>query len=144
MTGSLADRIVREIEQAAGLYHRLLELTARLRVLRLPDLLREIAGGASGGIVLLDNIEILFDAGRQHDPLLLLQGLSRGKTVVAAWNGAAGLVVNTVDRIAHGMKLGIAGMHNQARQWAAQPFLAELVDLLLLREEMGQPPPAVG
>ena len=126
MTGSLADRIVREIEQAAGLYHRLLlvaapagcgktaalrevrertgaplvnvnlelsrrmlELTARLRVLRLPDLLREIAGGASGRIVLLDNIEILFDAGRQHDPLLLLQGLSRGKTVVAAWNGAA-------------------------------------------------------
>ena len=66
MTGSLADRIVREIEQAAGLYHRLLELIARLRVLRLPDLLREIAGGASGGIVLLDNIEILFDAGRQR------------------------------------------------------------------------------
>ena len=44
---------------------------------------------------------------------------------------AAGLVVGTVDEIMHGMKLGIAGMHNQVRQWAAQPFLAELVDLLL-------------
>ena len=43
----------------------------------------------------------------------------------------AGLVVDMVDRIAHGMRLGMAGMHNQARQWAAQPFLAQLVDLLL-------------
>ncbi len=43
----------------------------------------------------------------------------------------AGLVVDTVDRIAHGMKLGIAGMRSQVRQWAAQPFLAELFDLLL-------------
>ena len=31
----------------------------------------------------------------------------------------------------HGMELGAAGMHNQVRQWAAQPFMANLVDLLL-------------
>ena len=31
----------------------------------------------------------------------------------------------------HGMELGAAGMHNQVRQWAAQPFLTNLVDLLL-------------
>ncbi len=42
-----------------------------------------------------------------------------------------GLVVDTVDKIAHGMELGAAGMHNQVRQWAAQPFMANLVDLLL-------------
>ena len=30
----------------------------------------------------------------------------------------AGLVVDKVDRIAHGMEMGTAGMHNQVRQWA--------------------------
>ena len=42
-----------------------------------------------------------------------------------------GLVVDKVDKIMHGMKLGAAGMHNQVRQWAGQPFMANLVDLLL-------------
>ena len=42
-----------------------------------------------------------------------------------------GLVVNKVDKIMHGMELGAAGMHNQVRQWAGQPFMANLVDLLL-------------
>ncbi len=43
----------------------------------------------------------------------------------------AGLVVDMVDKIMHGMELGTAGMHNQVRQWAGQPFLANLIDLLL-------------
>ena len=42
-----------------------------------------------------------------------------------------GLVVDKVDKIMHGMKLGTAGMHNQVQQWAGQPFLATLFDLLL-------------
>jgi hypothetical protein len=42
-----------------------------------------------------------------------------------------GLVIDKIDRIMHGMELGIAGMHNQARQWAQQPYLADLLDLLL-------------
>ena len=42
-----------------------------------------------------------------------------------------GMVVDKVDKIMHGMELGAAGMHNQVRQWAAQPFMANLVDLLL-------------
>ena len=42
-----------------------------------------------------------------------------------------GLVVGKVDKIIHGMELGAAGMHNQVRQWASQPFMANLVDLLL-------------
>jgi hypothetical protein len=39
-------------------------------------------------VVLLDNIEILFDVSLMLDPLRLLQGLSRNKTVVAAWSGS--------------------------------------------------------
>ena len=42
-----------------------------------------------------------------------------------------GLVVDKVDKIMHGMQLGMAGMHNQVRQWAAGPFMTNLVDLLL-------------
>ena len=44
---------------------------------------------------------------------------------------ALGLIVNTVDDIVHGMKLGERGMANQVRQWAAGRFLAGLLDKLL-------------
>jgi hypothetical protein len=42
-----------------------------------------------------------------------------------------GLVVDTVDKIMHGMELGAAGMHNQVRQWAEQGFAGELLSLLI-------------
>jgi len=42
-----------------------------------------------------------------------------------------GLVVDMVDKIMHGMELGTAGMHNQVRQWAGQPYMVNLIDLLL-------------
>jgi len=43
----------------------------------------------------------------------------------------AGLIVNKVDKIMHGMVLGAAGMLNQVRQWAMQGFMSELIDTLL-------------
>jgi hypothetical protein len=45
----------------------------------------------------------------------------------------AGLVIDKVDKIMHGMELGAAGMHNQVRQWAQQPYMVALLDLLLDR-----------
>ncbi|HOV80948.1 MAG TPA: BREX-3 system phosphatase PglZ [Bacillota bacterium] len=42
----------------------------------------------------------------------------------------AGLVIDKVDKIMHGIELGTAGMYNQVRQWARQPYLTELLDLL--------------
>ena len=65
----------------------MLELTERQRALQLPRLLREIIGNGGGEMILLDNIEVIFDVGLKQDPLWLLQRLSRNKTVVAAWNG---------------------------------------------------------
>jgi hypothetical protein len=44
-----------------------------------------------------------------------------------------GLVVDKVDKIMHGMQLGTAGMHNQVRQWAQQPYMNTLLQLLLDR-----------
>jgi len=46
----------------------------------------------------------------------------------------AGLVIDKVDKIMHGMELGTAGMHNQVRQWALQPYLGGLISLLLERD----------
>ena len=46
---------------------------------------------------------------------------------------AAGLVVDKVDRIMHGMALGAAGMHNQVRQWASEGHFATLLGLLFQR-----------
>lgn len=70
------------------LARRMLDLTEGQRALRLPRLLGEVVGEATGERVLLDNIEILFDLRLKQDSLRLLQGLSRNKTVVAAWNGS--------------------------------------------------------
>jgi hypothetical protein len=83
------------------LSRRMLDLTERQRALQLPRLLAEIVGASAAdlpaprseaarqaGVVLLDNIEVLFDVSLKQDPLRLLQGLSRNRTVVAAWSGS--------------------------------------------------------
>jgi hypothetical protein len=70
------------------LSRRLLDLTVRQRCLQVPCLLDEIVQAQSGEVVLLDNTEILFDVHLRQDPLRCLQGLSRHRTVVAAWNGS--------------------------------------------------------
>jgi predicted ATPase len=125
MAEPLANGIIRAIDQASELYHRLvmlvassgsgktaalqevhrrtaaplvninlelayhmLELTERQRALQLPRLLTDIVNTTSTNVVLLDNIEILFDVTLKQDPLRMLQGISRNKTVVAAWSGS--------------------------------------------------------
>jgi hypothetical protein len=70
------------------LSRRMLDLTERQRALQLPRLLAEIVGASAADVVLLDNVEVLFDVSLKQDPLRLLQGLSRNKSVVAAWSGS--------------------------------------------------------
>lgn len=78
----------------------MLDITERQRALQLPRLLAEIVAASAAdlpapwievarqaGVILLDNVEVLFDVSLKQDPLRLLQGLSRNKTVVAAWSG---------------------------------------------------------
>ena len=94
-TGSGKTAVLRDVADELGvsvvnvnleLSSALLELTARQRALRLPEILGEIADKA-GSPVILDNMEILFDKDLKQDPLRLLQGISRNRTVVASWNG---------------------------------------------------------
>ena len=70
------------------LSRQLLELSERQRSLQLPRLLSGLINEAPTEVVLLDNIELLFDPSLKQDPMRLLQGMSRNKTLVVAWNGS--------------------------------------------------------
>ena len=94
-SGSGKTEALRKVAESTGfrlvnlnleLSRRMLDLTERERALRLAVLLNEVVG-TDEPLVLLDNIEILFDTALRHDPLRLLQGVSRNRTIVAAWNG---------------------------------------------------------
>ncbi len=66
---------------------RMLELTRTQRSRQVERLLKESIASAPGDVVLLDNLEILFDPALEAEPLRLLQLSSRNRTVVASWNG---------------------------------------------------------
>ena len=56
--------------------------------MRVARLLDDIVKQAASDVVLLDNIEMLFAGELAQDPLRLLQGLSRNRTIVASWPGS--------------------------------------------------------
>jgi len=94
-TGSGKTGVLRDIAVDFGvsvvnvnlvLSSELLELTAKQRSLRLPEILDQIANKSRVPVV-LDNLEILFDKDLHQDPLRLLSGISRNRAVVASWNG---------------------------------------------------------
>ena len=95
------------------LSRRMLQLTERQRALQLPSLLREIVSNEGDEMILLDNIEVIFDVRLKQDPLRLLQGLSRERTVVAAWNGT----------IAEDSLIYAAPAHAEYRRYPTRDFL---------------------
>jgi RNase adaptor protein for sRNA GlmZ degradation len=66
---------------------KLLDLTRTQRSRQVERLLREVIAAVPGDVVLLDNLEILFDPCLEVEPLRLLQMSSRNRTVVSAWSG---------------------------------------------------------
>lgn len=70
------------------LSQRMLEMTRSQRSRQVERLLREVIAGIPGDVILLDNMEILFDPELEVDPLRLLQLSSRNRTLVATWNGS--------------------------------------------------------
>jgi Cdc6-like AAA superfamily ATPase len=67
---------------------RMLELTRIQRSRQVERLMKEVIAAATGEIVLLDNLEILFDTSLEVEPLRLLQLSSRNRTIVASWSGS--------------------------------------------------------
>ena len=67
---------------------RLAKLPRKQRRLQAGNLLREIADGhANGDLLLIDNIELLFDSTLTINPLDLLKRLAHARRVVAVWPG---------------------------------------------------------
>ncbi len=69
------------------LSRRMLDLTERQRILKIPRIMEEVVNIPDSDVILLDNLEILFDVSLKQDPLRLLQRISRNRSVIAAWNG---------------------------------------------------------
>jgi len=65
----------------------MLDLTPQQRMLQLPRLFNEIVAKSNSDVVLLDNIELLFDVSLKLNPLALLKKISRNRPVISSWNG---------------------------------------------------------
>jgi ABC-type lipoprotein export system ATPase subunit len=122
-SGSGKTSLLQEVSKQSGfrymnlnleLSEALLELTERQRILKLPLLIDEIVGKLNDQVVLIDNIEILFEVSLKQDPLRLLQQISRNRTVVVAWNGP----------IAGGYLTYAAPNHPEYRRYPAHDLLA--------------------
>ena len=79
---------VTPLNVGAELGGRLASMPQRQRHLQTTTMLRELADQhATGDLLLLDNIELLFDRSLQLDPLDLLKRHAHAKRVVAVWPG---------------------------------------------------------
>ena len=94
--GSGKTPLLRELSQRHGfptinlnltLSKRLLDLTVKERPLRVSRILSAVVADHLAEIILLDNIELLFEPSLQQSTLACLQALSRNRTIVAAWPG---------------------------------------------------------
>jgi hypothetical protein len=85
---SIAQKIGSEVVNVnLELSKKMLELTRTQRSRQVEPLLKEVIAAVPGEVVLLDNLEILFDTALEVEPLRLLQVSSRNRTIVASWSG---------------------------------------------------------
>jgi hypothetical protein len=83
-----ARRQVRVLNLGAALGRELLTVPSTRRHLQAADLLKNLADDfASHGLLLMDNIELLFDRTLQLSPLDLLKRHAHARSVVAVWPG---------------------------------------------------------
>lgn len=81
-------RNVPVLHVGATLGRLLLAIPSSQRHLLAPDLLKQLVDKTgSRGLLLLDNIELLFDGGLRLNPLDLLRRHAHARRVVAAWPG---------------------------------------------------------
>jgi predicted ATPase len=85
---SIAERLGCQIVNVnLELSKRMLELTRAQGSRQVERLFKEVIAAATGEVILLDNLEILFDTSLEIESLRLLQVSSRNRTVVASWSG---------------------------------------------------------
>lgn len=96
---------------------RLLELTTKQRIVRLPEIFAELITPGNEPVI-LDNTEFLFERSLQQDPLHLLYGISRNRQILAAWNG----------RIENGKLLYAEHGHSEYRQYLLENISAVVIN----------------
>lgn len=108
--GSGKTALLRELSTRTGhplinvnlqISERLLDYTIAERPRLVPRFLGEIVKEANSRVVLLDNLELLFDATLSLNPLQMLQSISRNTTLVAAWSGTFNNHVLTYAEVGH-------------------------------------------
>lgn len=89
LLGALAERMqLASLNVGAELGFRIAAIPHRQRCLQAGNMLRELADERTRfNIVLIDNIELLFDPTLQLNPLDLLRRLAHAKRIVAVWPG---------------------------------------------------------
>lgn len=65
----------------------LLDVPVEKRASILSRLFSSLLNDTGSDLVILDNMEILFDQSLQQNPLVLLQNNAKNRVVIAAWNG---------------------------------------------------------
>ncbi len=65
----------------------LLDVPVEKRASVLPQLFPKLLIGPAQGLLLMDNLEILFDPTLHQNPLSLLQSCARNRVLIAAWPG---------------------------------------------------------
>lgn len=90
LLGQLGRRRQLKILNVGALLSReLLTIPAPRRHLQAADLLKELADDfTSNGLLLLDNLELLFDKSLRLSPLDLLRRHAQARRVIAAWPGS--------------------------------------------------------
>lgn len=133
-SGSGKTQVLKELARAQGwallnlnleLTRRLLELTERQRQQRASRMVAEIVESTATSPVLLDNTELLFEPSLQLEPLRLLQGVARDRTVVASWHG----------QVDSGQLTHAVPGHPEFKRYATQ----ELLLVELTRDPRSQP-----
>ena len=75
------------VNVSLALSQRLLEYTKQERVLNVASILDDLVSETPAKVVILDNIEALFEPSLKQDPLRCLERLSRNRTIVSTWRG---------------------------------------------------------
>jgi hypothetical protein len=78
---------IRRIDVGEKLGEELMEVPAERRPLKVAGLLGDLVDGVEDDRVLLDRIEILFEASLKVEPLTLLRSISRRRLIVVMWSG---------------------------------------------------------
>lgn len=78
---------LRRIDVGEKLGAELLEVPARRRPLKVAELLEDLLDDVEDDGVLLDHIEILFEASLKVEPLTLVSSVSRRRLAVVMWRG---------------------------------------------------------